>query len=318
MLTIKEAKKIPYTQLDEETKEYFYDIFKKYVVRKRIADNNKELSSLFARRLKTTNPKKFAGYFNDFNNRFVNANLISQLRGDEANTSYLRDLSEEAFNNYLKKTGRTFERKIGLICFSGRPSERIANRVEFPVLVAYANMQDRVLELALKNPNIDLPQIFQIAAKEVRLKFVKDNGKKINDTGIAEERTDYKSLGKKVAPVWKQMLEFYKKGLENIMVSEAANFVLENFIFTEKERREFIYFIEKAELELENDRNFMRTQADQMPQYYDVSDYDEVMYSKKYANSVFSNNLSQPINNIFDRILSDPIFAEKTPKQKNS
>ena len=83
MLTIKEAKKIPFTELDAETKEYFYDIFKRYVVRKHIAERNKELSSLFSRRLRTTNPREYAGYFNELNSRFVNANLIRELDYDE-------------------------------------------------------------------------------------------------------------------------------------------------------------------------------------------------------------------------------------------
>ena len=200
ILTIKEAKKIPFTELDAEKKEYFYDIFKKYVVRKHIAERNKELSSLFSRRLRTTNPREYAGYFNELNSRFVNANLIRELDYDEIHTNYLRDMSEDRFNYHLERTGNTFERKIALICFSGRPSERIANRVDFPVLVAYANMQDMVFELAERYPKMDMSQIFQMAASSVRAQFLKTYGKKINQTTIASTRTDYKAPAS--SPEW--------------------------------------------------------------------------------------------------------------------
>ena len=320
MLTIKEAKKIPYTELDEETKEYFYDIFKRYVVRKHIAERNKELSSLLSRRLKTTNPREFAGYFNDFNSRFVNATLIRELDYDEIHTNYLRDMSEDRFNYHLQRTGNTFERKIALICFSGRPSERIANRVEFPVLVAYANMQDMVFELAEKYPNMDISQIFQMAASAVRANFVKTHGKKINQTTIAEERTDYKSLGKKAAPVWKQMLEFYMKGLEDIRVLEASQFVYDNFLFTDEARKEYTKKLEpamkKGSEQLQADREFMQRQADEMPDYYDVADYDEVMYSKHYADDVYAGFMLEPMQAVFHKYLRDPIFEDKAPKEK--
>lgn len=320
MLTIKEAKKIPFTELDDETKEYFYDIFKKYVVRKHIAERNKELSSLFSRRLRTTNPREYAGYFNELNSRFVNANLIRELDYDEIHTHYLRDMSEDRFNYHLDRPGNSFERKIALICFSGRPSERIANRLDFPVLVAYANMQDMVFELAEKYPKMEMTQIFQMAASAVRANFMKNYGKKINQTTIAKERTDYKSLGKKAAPVWKQMLEFYMKGLEDIRILEASGFVLENFLFTDHAKKEYIAKIEpameKGHEQLQADRVFMQQQADEMPDYYDIADYDEVMYSKHYADSVYAGYMLEPMQAVFHKYLRDPIFEEKAPKEK--
>ncbi len=320
MLTIKEAKKIPFAELDDETKEFFYDTFKRYVVRKHISDRNKELSSLFSRKLRTTNPREFANCFNELNSRFVNANLIRELDYDEIHTDYLRNMTEDRFNYALNQRGNTFERKIALICFSRRPSERIANRMDFPLLVAYADMQDLVFEFAEKYPNLALSQIFQMAANSVRANFIKNNGHKINDSKIAETRTDYKSLGKKCAPVWKQMLEFYMNGLENIDALEGANFVLENFVFTSQVKNEFLERIqpeiEKASLHLQSDREFMQKQADEMPEYYDVSDYDEVMYSKTYENDIFAGHLLEPIKSVFYRYLRDPIFEEKEKQEK--
>ena len=250
----------------------------------------------------------------------MNANLIRELDYDEIHTNYLRDMSEDRFNYHLERTGNSFERKIALICFSGRPSERIANRVEFPVLVAYANMQDMVFDLAEKYPKMDISQIFQMAASAVRANFMKTYGKKINQTTIADVRTDYKALGKKAAPVWKQMLEFYMNGLKDIRVLEASSFVLENFLFTDQAKNEFMEKIEpamqKGAEQLQADREFMQAQADEMPDYYDVADYDEVMYSKYYADEVYAGFMLEPMQSVFHKYLRDPIFEDKAPKEK--
>ena len=171
MLTIKEAKKLPFEQLDDETVTYFYELFKKYVVRKQIADKNKELTSLFVRRLHTTNPRDFAACFNEFNSCFVGSNLIRELDYDEIHTTFLKDMSEDRFNAHINARGNTFDRKIALMCFSLRPSERIPNRVDFPVMLAYANMQTKVLELAAKNPKMPLRQLFEQASKEIEDAF---------------------------------------------------------------------------------------------------------------------------------------------------
>ena len=160
MLTIKEAKKIPFEQLDDATKEFLYDLFKRYVVRKKIADTNKTLSSMFSRKF-GPNPRDYARCFNDFNSCFVSSDLIRNLTYDEIHTNFLKKMTEDQFNSFLERTGNSFDRKIALMCFSGRPSERIANRVTFPVMLAYANMQELVIEkmkelIKEKYPNIKL------------------------------------------------------------------------------------------------------------------------------------------------------------------
>ena len=159
-----------------------------------------------------------------------------------------------------------------------------------------------------------------MAASAVRANFVKTYGKKINQTTISEERTDYKSLGKKAAPVWKQMLEFYMKGLQDVRVLEASKFVYDNFLFTDEARKEFVGKIEpamkKGSEQLQADREFMQQQADEMPDYYDVSDYDEVMYSKHYADEVYAGFMLEPMQAVFHKYLRDPIFEDKAPKEK--
>lgn len=320
MLTLKEIKKsnIPFAELDEETKEYLYDTFKRYVVRKQIADTNKELTSLFMRRF-GNNPREFARCFNEFNSRFVNANLIRELEYDEIHTDYLKSLSEDAFNYHLQRTGGSFERKIALMCFSMRPSERIANRVTFPVMVAYANMQTAVLEMANRKPTVSLETIFKDAAAMIREEFVQTNGYKINQSEIAEKREDYKALGKKAAPIWREMIEFYKKGLLDFEALEAAAFVRENFVFTSRELKYadgiFEECLRTAYNKVSEDRARAELDMEENPDTYIPADYDEVM-SKRYAEEIYSDVMNKGIGSIFAKILADPIYAEKEPKKK--
>lgn len=322
MLTFKEIKsqKIPYESLDAETQEYVYDTFKRYVVRKQIADKNKELTALFASRY-GHNPREYARCFNEFNSMFVHSNLIRELDYDEIHTDYLRNMSEDRFNYHLSRTGNSFDRKIALICFSMRPSERIANRVDFPVMLAYANMQTIVLEMARQSRKTPLGTIFEDAAKIVRSDFKAANGYRINDSVVQAERTDYKALGRKAAPVWRDMLEFYKKHLKDIRAIEAAAFVRENFVFTQKEVEEFdrIYkfAIGKAHDDLVADRQGAEEYMEANPDTYIPADYDEV-FSRAYAEDLYSRVMDGPISSILDAFLEDPIFAPKEKTEKKN
>lgn len=318
MLTIKEAKKIPFEQLDEETKEFLYDLFKRYVVRKKIADTNKTLTSIFSKRV-GLNPREYARCFNEFNSSFVSTDLIRCLSYDEIHTSFLRKMTEDQFNYFLERTGNSFDRKIALMCFSGRPSERIANRVSFPVMLAYANMQDIVVDALSKDPKASYSRTFLDAAKTVRTDFFKATGKRINDTVIASERTDYKALGKKCAPIWKQMLEFYKAGLVNLEPLEAANFVRENFVFLSSDISQFDAVIADAMtdamIEVEKDQQFQMQFMEENPDEYIPADVDEV-YSKKYVEDVYFAKLKPSLDAVFDRHLLDPIYFEADAKKK--
>lgn len=314
MLTIKEAKKIPYEQIDSETEGYIYDLFKRYVVRKQIADANKVLTSAFAKKLRTTNPRDYAGCFNAFNSAFVNANLINELKYEEIQTDFLKDMSEDKFNWYLDRSSNSFERKVALMCFSQRPSERIANRLEFSAMVAYANMQQRVLDYLKMYPKATLDQIINQAAKEVRAEHLDAVGYKINDTEIAEERTDYKSVGKKAAPLWRSMISSYKQRLQDYRSIEAANFVLENFVFTDADKKMFDDIYNRAMSEacgqVGNARALAEQQAEEMPDFYDVADYDEV-HSNRYAEEVYFEVIERAMGSIFAKYLADPIYEEK-------
>ena len=314
MLTIKEAKKIPYEQIDSETEGYLYDMFRKYVVRKQIADANKELTSLFAQHLRSKNPRDYASCFNAFNSAFVNTNLIGQLEYDEIHSNLLREMSEDRFNYHLSRPYNSFERKIALMCFSQRPSERIANRVEFSVMVAYANMQQRVMDQLRKSRYANIDDVIKYAAKAVRKEHVEQTGKSINDTEIADERTDYKSIGKKAAPLWRSMISSYKSRLQDYRSIEAANFVLENFVFTDADKKMFYEIYDKAMTDacrnVQEARAIAEQQAEENPDYYSVQDYDEV-YSNRYAEEVYFDIIERSMGAIFSKYLADPIFEEK-------
>lgn len=318
MLTIKEARKIPFAELDEETKEFIYDLFKKYVVRKKIADTNKTLTALFSKRF-GQNPREYARCFNEFNSCFVSSDLIRCLTYDEIHTSFLKKMTEDQFNYFLERTGNSFDRKIALMCFSGRPSERIANRVSFPVMLAYANMQDIVVDNLTKDPRANLSRTFSDAARTVRTDFYKATGKKINETKVAKERTDYKAVGKKCAPIWKQMIEFYRTRLEDLEPLEAASFVRENFVFTTNEIKQFDEVSEKvlfeAAAEVESDRKFLNDFMEENPDDYIPADVDEA-YSRLYVEEVYFSKLKPLMDSVFDRHLLDPIFFEAEAKKK--
>ena len=314
MLTLKEAKKIPYEQIDDETEGYIYDLFRKYVVRKQISDANKELSTAFAKKLKTNNPRDYASCFNRFNNAFVGSNLIGQLDYNELHTRMLKEMSEDKFNWYLQRFGNSFDRKAALVCYSMRPSERLANRMDFSAMIAYANMQRRVMQMINTNPKLSLDYIIDKAALEVRSEHYKITGKKINQTQIAEKRTDYKSVGKQASPLWREMIKKYKGQLKNLNSLEAANFVLENFIFTDADRIRFdsIYdnaiseatmFIDKAQFDAES-----RAESDS--EFYNLADYDEV-FTVEFAEEIYSSLIEKNMDSIFQMFLSDEIFAEK-------
>lgn len=319
MLTLKEAKKIPYEQLDRETQEYVYGLFNLYNVRKQIAENNKALSKRFGTYLGTIDPREYSRCFNTFNSAFIGCDLIKELEYDEIHTSYLRDMSEDRFNAHLNSYYNSFERKMALICFSTRQSERIANRVDLPVMVAYANMQFKVLEALKANPKGgSLSTIITDAADDVRREFYETHGYKLNQSEVAETRTDYKSVGKKAAPIWKSMLECYKQLLRDYRSIEAADFIFKSFVFTEHDKRAFmsIYdtMMNQASRRLEMDRQNAKNMAELFPGYYNQADYDEA-FGRGHAEEVFSEYIESGMDMLLDKYLTDPIYEEK-PKEK--
>ncbi len=319
MLTIKEikSKKTPYNQLDNETKDHLYDLFRRYVVRKQISDTNKELTSLFKQRY-GLNPRAFSMSFSEFNSAFVNASLIRELSYDEIHTTYLSKMSEDQFNYHLNQKGNPFERKIALICFSMRPSERIANRLDFPVMVAYADMQTKVLEKAKKHPNKPLNEIFIQTSREIHSEYLKQHGEPINKSKIAETRTDYKSLGKKCAPVWNEMLQSYQAAVDECDPRYVSEYVRTVFAFTDRQLTAYDEKINplksKAASELYQDKLWAEQQMEEHPSTYIPADCDE-MFSTAHELEVYKSILSDPLKAVLGDYLKDPIFVQEEKKK---
>ncbi len=320
MIPIKEAKKIPFEELDQESQDYYFRLFKRYAVRKQIADTNKELSSMFAKKLKTTNARSFSNCFNDFNSFFANYNLIRDLNQSEISGTFLREMSEAEFNAYLSQSGNSFVRKLGLICHSDRPSERIPNRLDFPAMQAYANMQTLVLENAKIYPNSNLAYIFDKSANQMRMDFSRRNGYPLNQSQIAVERTDYKSLGKKCAPIWKSMLEYYMRQTENSRQIDILSFISQNFVFTNLVSERYFSALDKADADalkiINFEREYSTEKARRFPEYFSEEQLAYVL-SDATADQILNYTLSFATKGVFLYYLSDPIFAPKQEKTKS-
>lgn len=160
-----DVSKLGFSNVDfEDQKSIFYQ-FQRYVVRKSIADNNAELSSIFK------SQGDYSTCFNYFNSAFVgNYNMLNLLRDGELDS--LPNMSNASFESLLNNA--RFDRQIALICYSLRNNERIPNRVDYPVLIAYANMQDRVLKYY--NNGESIFDAMKIAGEETRDEFFKKYG----------------------------------------------------------------------------------------------------------------------------------------------
>lgn len=320
MLEPKQAKKIPFEKLDSETQQYYHDLFKKYVVRQQIADLNKDLTALFIKTTKSANPKDYSKGFNQFNNYFANSNLISQLSYDESCTGFLRNMTKDQFNAYLKRNGGSFARKIALICYSSRPTERIANRLNFETMQAYANMQHYVLSHSKSQTKDSLDKLFSDASKQIRHDFEQTYSYSYLNSPISSDTFDYKSVGKKCADIWKSMLIYYFKEIQNMSPIDAVDFISQNFIFTELDRKSYFNLLEKipeiAKTKLNEHKLIAENNARTMPDFYDVSDYNEV-YSKHFEDVIFSETTIETICSVLHKYLDLPAF-EKTQNTSKS
>ena len=159
------ASKTNFADLSFEDQKSLYYQFQRYAVRREIAEQNMELSSIF---------KKVGDYsecFNAFNSAFIgNGNMIDLLNDGELDA--LPNLSNASFESKLANA--TFERQMALICYSLRNNERIPNRVDYPTLIAYANMQNRVLDNYRNGMGIF--KAIDVAGRETREEFVSKHG----------------------------------------------------------------------------------------------------------------------------------------------
>ena len=164
-----DVSQLGYANVDFETQKSIFYQFQRYAVRRSIALNNANLSNIFRVQ------KEVTDYYKAFNSAFIgNYNLSSLLHDGELGN--LQNLTNEEFEELLNNSN--FERQIALICFSLRNKERIPNRVDYPVLIAYANMQERVLKY-YNNGNYIFDAI-KLAGDETRAEFESKYGCSMN------------------------------------------------------------------------------------------------------------------------------------------
>ena len=176
MFNLNEAVKHDFKDLSKEDQDYILKTFLRYIVRSEVADNNKVLSSMFSNG--RPDARVIAGHFQSINSAFVNCNLISQISYDEATTTLLRDKSNESFNYRLAHTSDLRE-GAAVILFSQRPNENIPNRIDDEVLVAYSDMQTRIIRNIRLDKFRSTFDAIIYAAKQTRYEYSKKYDKRI-------------------------------------------------------------------------------------------------------------------------------------------
>ena len=110
------------------------------------------------------------------------------------------------------------------------------------------------------------------------------------------------------------MIASYKSRLQDYRSIEAAHFVLENFVFTDADKKMFDEIYNRAMSDacssVQQARTIAEQQAEENPDYYSVQDYDEV-FSTRYAEEVYFEIIEKSMGAIFAKYLADPIYEEK-------
>ena len=309
MFNLNEAVKHDFKDLSKEDQDYILKTFLRYIVRSEVADNNKILSSMFSNG--RPDARVIAGHFQSINSAFVNCNLISQISYDEATTTLLRDKSNESFNYRLAHTSDLRE-GAAVILFSQRPNENIPNRIDDEVLVAYSDMQTRIIRnIRLGKFRSTFDSIVD-AAKQTRYEYNKKYGKRIEDHHVLSECQVFSRPGKKTAIIWTKMLEYYKKQMQNLDPIEAIKAIQSTFVPTIAMKKQLDtqldYVEEKTREEVKAQQRFVenkfKVKNDQgiiiFDDYADIADYDEA-YSPQYELQLYKENLEKVITQPFDQ-----------------
>ena len=149
----------------------------KFLVRKQISENNKELREIFGS-MGSDYTEAVANCFSRFNSYFMGTDLYSFVNQYE-------QMDESAYF-YKSEDDRIMDKftyDIACCCMSKAPGERIPNRVSLPIMIAYADMQRRVLSL-LYSKKYRLSEILDVASREVRDKYYDKYGKELNYSTI--------------------------------------------------------------------------------------------------------------------------------------
>lgn len=276
---------------------------KKYLVRKQISDSNKELREYFARIGSDSYAENIAYGFSLFNSYFVGVDLYHFKRNYE-------DMKEYEYFSMSEKDQQIsdFNYEMAKICYSRQSGASIPNYVTLPVMVAYANMQDEVLNM-LKQKKYKLSSVLDVAATNARDEYFNKYGESINESQVLEKEEAHKFAGKTNAKKWISFLNFLKN-----MTSDSESFVVKKYLeldlfLTNKKQSDYqsklseattnaVKFVENQKKDANKSYLLSNEESANMyfNEYANPADYDEI-YSPEYEYEVKEDFEKQVIQN---------------------
>lgn len=308
MFNINEAVKHDFKDLSPEDRQYIEKTFLRYIVRREVADSYRILSSIFSNG--RPDARVIAGHFQTVNSSFVNCNLISQITYQEATTDVLKDKSPESFN-YRLSTTYNLKDGAAVILFSRRPNENIPNRVNYETLIAYADMQARIIDNLRSRSFRSTFDAIVDAAKTTRHEFYQKYGRKIEDTHVTEQCQLFSHPGKKTATLWIKMLDYYQEQFNamdpGLALTKIQSMFTPTMTMKEKLSSQLDVVEEKTRREVQEYRSFVEKKFKAKPgqninmfdDYANIADYDEA-YSAQYELGVYKDNLEDVIKHVFE------------------
>lgn len=297
---------------------------KKYLVRKQISDSNKELREHFAKIGNDSYAENISYCFSAFNSYFVNEDLYNFKRNYE-------DIKEYEYFAMSEKDQQIsdFNYQMSMICLSRQAGASIPNHVTLPVMVAYANMQDEVLDM-LKQKKYKLSSILDVAATNAREDYFNKYGESINESQVLPTEEAHKFNTKTNLKKWLSFLNFLKD-----MTKESEPYIvkkyLENELFlTNKKKDNFGFKLKQANEEATKFINDKKDYARktcltgneesidlQFNEYANPADYDEI-YSPEYEYEIkedFEKTvIEEEINNLINKFKTQ-LNNTKKPSQ---
>lgn len=307
-----------FSEYSAEEQEMIRFSLKKFLVRNQISEQNKELRDHFSK--KSSNYDAVAYNFNNFNSCFMGVDLYSLMNSYD-------DLDEYTYFSRPENERKMFEFNydIARAIFSKKAGERIPNRVTLPIMVAYADMQSKVLALMVGN-KYDVDEIIEWSAREVRKEYQEKYGKPLNDSEIQPLEEAHKFNTKSNCKKWVSYLKALKSELSTKTVAEMKEILEKNLFLTELERERLARNVknasEKAKQIVKDQQNSFKEKSliygedggFEFNEYANPADYDEI-FSAEYIDDMCSYYEKNIIQNEVESLIQE--FNKKINKTKN-
>lgn len=292
-----------------EEQEEIRKSFLKFFVRKEIANQNKKLKEIFSRYGESYAEGVTFG-FSNFNSAFVDLDFVKTLNDYES-------MDESKYFSLSENERKIYDFNVGIsqICMYKTPGVSIPNCVSLPLMVAYANMQNKVLLNVGKFSDNILDVIYN-AGIEIRGDYLKKYKKTLNDSSVRKASEAHKTDTKSNCKKWVAYLEFLKFEISNGESRQSIDYLFENVFLTDKNQLRILESLERASQEavrnIEQKRDHMKKSS--LSNYEDedkvdlefndfanIADYDEVFsedYYEDMVNSARNDVLIQFVNEV--------------------